>query len=127
MAKFLWCAALLLALTGCSQTMQEQFTYIDKVTTIQTPEGEFRIREHPSRDRLMVTPGWGKITSAGLTQGATFGAVRTLPTQAQYEAAARQHMVSTGRANCRMTSSNPLMAPHYQVLFDCSAAATHPQ
>lgn len=107
---------------GCSQTMQDQFEYIDKVYEVQMPDDTYRIREHPKGDRLMVTPSLGRVAQAGVVQGLTYGLATTLtPAQAR-EAAARKYMDDTGRQHCKLVSSRELIKPHFEVLFDCKPA-----
>ncbi len=115
---YLLAAAMTLA--ACSETTKQQFEYIDRVHNVQMADDTYRIREHPNGDRLMVTPSLGKIAGTGLAQGATLGLVGALsPAQAR-EAAAQKYMNDTGRSNCRVVSSNELMRPHYQVIFNCA-------
>lgn len=119
-------AAVLLAIpiAGCSQTMQTQFAYIDRVIKVEMPDDTYRIREHPRGDRLMVTPSWGTIVRVGTQRGWTLGMVGRLPSAEASEAAARRHMDMTGRTHCVVLSSGPLMDPHYEVIFDCTVRNT---
>lgn len=112
-----------LLIAGCSQTTQRQFEYIDRVTEVQMPDTTYRIREHPQRDRLMVSPSWGQIVGGGIVRGSTLGLVDILPADQPRAAAAIRHMELTGRSHCRILQVRPLMEPHVEVLFDCSGSA----
>lgn len=117
-------AALLLA--GCSQTLQAQSEYIDRVTHVEMPDDTYRIREHPKGDRLLITPSWGTIVKVGTQRGWTLGMAGKLPTDQANAAAARKHLDATGRAHCVLLSGSPLTEPFYQVIFDCPPAHTLP-
>jgi len=108
-----------IALTACSQSMGAQMEYTNKVHHVQMADDTYRVYDHPSGDRVMVSPSMGKIAGAATTASWTLGTVNTLsPTEARI-AAAQQHMNQTGRSHCKPISSNELMKPNVQVIFDC--------
>lgn len=109
-----------LPLAACSQSMGTQLEYINKLHHVQMADDTYRIYDHPKGDRLMVSPSMGKIAVAGAVNGLTVGLANTLSPAEARIAAAQQFMNQTGRSHCRPVSSNELMRPNVQVVFDCS-------
>lgn len=108
-----------LALAACSQTMGAQMEYINKVHHVAMPDDTYRIYDHPSGNKVMVSPSMGKIASAATVTSWTFGTVDALPATQAYINAAQQRMNQTGRSHCKPVSARPLMKPMIEVAFNC--------
>lgn len=110
-------------LAGCASRpggMQDALSYDAKsLTHVKMPDDTYRVFEHPSHTKLMVTPGLGTGFAQGFVQGATFGIANTATPEQRLEAAARKHLDDTGRANCKIVSGYELIKGQYEFNFDC--------
>ncbi len=103
-----------LSLAGCAG-LNEVMTYDAKsLTQVTLSDGTYRVFEHPSRDRLMVTPSVGAALGTGVTLGAA-----AAPSD-RMTAAARQYLDNTQRSNCAISSTREIVKTQYEVKFTCA-------
>lgn len=92
------------------------------LTQVAMSDDTYRVFEHPSGDRLMVTSSIGRSARSG----ATFGALPVSSLES-HKAAARRHLDQTGRQACQIVSGEELVKPQYEFVFTCPADATQSQ
>lgn len=107
-----------LVLTGCA-SVNTAMQYEPTVFRVAMPDGNYRIFEHPERDRVMTTPSLDRAASQGVVQGASFGLVNIQTPEQLHEAAAREHLNRTGRENCQIVRGYLLAPPQYEFFFEC--------
>ncbi len=112
------------ALSSCSSTtgMGRMNTYKFPVHSVQYGGESFRVYDHTTDNSLMVSPGLGKIVAVGAVQGATLGLANTMTPEQKLEGAAQQHLVNTGRGQCKITGGGLLQSPMYEFWFECPTA-----
>jgi len=111
------------ALAGCAG-VDKALEYERKVYVVSMPEGDYRIFEHPKRDRLMTTPSLDRVLGQSVLNSATLGMATNMNHEARQEAAARKYLDTTGRAHCTITRGYLLIEPQYEFLFECPATSS---
>lgn len=103
--------------------MSRMNTYKFPVHHVKMADDTYRVYEHKTDNTLMVSPSLGKTMTIGAVQGATLGLADTMAPEKRLEAAARQHLVNTGRGGCRITRGYLLQKPLYEFFFECPTVA----
>ncbi|MDX0105478.1 hypothetical protein GOC33_05490 [Sinorhizobium meliloti] len=123
--KFLAAAAMAATMTSCATTesMSRMNTYKFPVHHVKMADDTYRVYDHKTDNSLMVAPSLGTTMAIGAAQGATFGLADTMTPEKRLEAAARQHLVNTGRGGCRIKKGYLLQKPLYEFFFECPTVA----
>lgn len=120
--KFIILASIVV-LAGCASRpggIQDAMSYETKnIAQVKMSDDTYRVFEHPSRKKLMVTPSLGKAAAVGFVQGATFGLADAMTPEQKLEAAARKHLDETGRKDCKIASGYELVKGQYEFNLDC--------
>jgi hypothetical protein len=74
----------------------------------------YRVFDNPSIKKMIVTRSMGWI----LVHGSGWAP------KEPYEAAAMQHLGSTGRSSCRVTEISVVMGPKHEAKYDCTPSTT---
>lgn len=104
----------------------DEYSGVD-VQNVTLSDDIYRIFDKPAQSKMMVTSSVSSAAAQGFAQGATFGAIDSNVPRPLFEAAARQFLVQTSRASCRVTDVYLLVRPQWEAKYDCTPpAATAP-
>ena len=120
--KFVISAAITLGLSGCVstelQTKSDDYGIAHEM--IQTDQGEFRVYEHRTSRKFLVTPTLEKSAEIGAVQGITFGGADTTAVLPM-EVAVVSYMAKYPKvfAGCRIADKYEVQIPVWEYILDC--------
>lgn len=119
-----------LPLCGCAGGQAMQYAMSEyggvPVQTHATAEDNYRIFDKPESGKLMITPSMAKAAAGGLVAGSTLGLADANEALTRpMTVAAQSYLASTGR-QCRITATELIVKPQYEVKYDCSQPPQNP-
>jgi len=126
MRKALSISALILIcalVAGCAGVgyILDNYSGVDPVSVFM-PDDTYRVFEHRTDNRVMITPSLGAAGGAGFARGLTFGAINGVAPKPLFEAAVRNYLDKTSRQHCAITDGYILADPQYEFKFECKPA-----
>ncbi|MBI3700021.1 MAG: hypothetical protein HY242_06175 [Afipia sp.] len=106
-----------------SDSVQE-YSFVD-VKYVTMPDDTYRVFDKPEANKMLVSSSIASATAQSLR--ANLMLKNDTPPKANFEAAASEYLSSSGRGDCRITDSYLLIAPQYEVKYDCTPPAPPPK
>ncbi len=103
-----------------SDSVQE-YSFV-KVEYVTMPDDTYRIFDKPEAGKMLVSSSIASATAQSLR--ANLLLKDDTPPKANFEAAAAEYLSNHGRSGCRVTDSYLLIAPQYEVKYDCTLTSS---
>jgi hypothetical protein len=112
-------AAMTVLLGGCaviSDSVQE-YSFV-KVEYVTMPDDTYRVFDKPEAGKMLVSSSIASATSQSLRAAVLLK--DNTPPRSNFEAAAGEYLSNGGRTGCRIVDAYLLIAPQYEVKYDCA-------
>jgi hypothetical protein len=112
--------AVALALSGCASVsyILDNYQGVQPVA-VPMPDDRYRVFEHKTENKLMVTTSIQKAGADGFGRGLTFGIVNPQAPKPLFQAGAERYLAETARKHCRVTDGYELVQTQYEFKFAC--------
>lgn len=94
-------------------------TYKTMPEHVKMADDTYRLFESGDGMKLMTTPSLGKVSGQGFVRGATLGLGNINTPEPLHRAAANEYLRLKGRAGCRASEGEEIIATQYEFLVFC--------
>lgn len=115
-------AAVLAGCAAMSDSVQE-YSFVE-VKYVTMPDDTYRVFDKPEENKMLVSSSIASATAQSLR--ANLMLKNDTPPKANFEAAALEYLSSDGRSGCRVKESYLLIAPQFEVKYDCAPVVAAP-
>lgn len=102
-----------------SDSVQE-YSFV-KVEYVTMPDDTYRVFDKPDANKMLVSSSIASATAQSFRSNIMLK--DDTPPKTSFEAAAIAYLSNSGRNGCRVTDSYLLIAPQYEVKYDCTPPA----
>jgi hypothetical protein len=120
MKKAIYLGIISLGLSGCSSIsyIVDNYGGVQPVG-VPMPDDRYRVFEHRTENRLMVTTSIGRAATDGQVRGLTLGIVNVQAPKPLFQSSAERYLLDTGRKHCKITDGYELVLTQYEFKFAC--------